>query len=133
MHDSTRSNHEQYHDDGEKTLGPTVATLSLGANATMNFRPKKKTNIPSLDEGNFRSGGRGKKITDAAKSKDKKDKSEKPAILSIKLEHGDIVIMHGREIQKLFEVRDPEFSYSQDWMHSDIGSIPCAKIICSMR
>jgi alkylated DNA repair dioxygenase AlkB len=70
-------------------LGPTVATLSLGANATMNFRPKKKTNIPSLDEGNARG---------------KKDKTEKSSILSIKLEHGDIVIMHGREIQKLYEV-----------------------------
>jgi alkylated DNA repair dioxygenase AlkB len=70
-------------------LGPTVATLSLGANATMNFRPKKKAHVPSLDEGNAR---------------DKKDKSEKSSILSIKLEHGDIVIMHGREIQKLYEV-----------------------------
>ncbi|KAH8816837.1 hypothetical protein F5884DRAFT_236441 [Xylogone sp. PMI_703] len=29
-----------YHDDGEAELGPTVATLSLGAAATMSFRPK---------------------------------------------------------------------------------------------
>lgn len=29
-----------YHDDGEKGLGSTVATLSLGGRAEMNFRPK---------------------------------------------------------------------------------------------
>ncbi|CAD0082008.1 unnamed protein product [Aureobasidium vineae] len=29
-----------YHDDGEKGLGSTVATLSLGGRADMNFRPK---------------------------------------------------------------------------------------------
>lgn len=91
----------QYHDDGEKELGPTVATLSLGASAIMNFRPKKKTHIPSLDEGTVRARGRGGKAdADGAVGK-----VEKPAVLSIKLEHGDIVIMHGREIQKLFEVR----------------------------
>lgn len=86
-------------------MGPTVATLSLGANATMNFRPKKKTCIPLLQEGNVRGRGRGKGIiSDDARVNDTKNKSENPAVLSIKLEHGDIVIMHGREIQKLFEV-----------------------------
>ena len=70
----------------------------------MNFRPKKKTYIPSLDDGNVRVRGRGRSVTDNLGNKDKKDK---PAVLSIKLEHGDIVIMHGREIQKLFEVCSP--------------------------
>lgn len=78
-------------------MGPTVATLSLGAKATMNFRPKKKAHIPSLDEGTVRNRGRGKGLTNSAEG-------SKPVVLSIQLEHGDIVIMHGREIQKLFEV-----------------------------
>lgn len=96
------TNSKQYHDDGEKTLGPTVATLSLGASAIMNFRPKKKTNIPAL-ETNTRNKGREKKATHGSIGKGI-NKSEHPAVLSLKLEHGDIVIMHGREIQKLFEV-----------------------------
>ena len=70
----------------------------------MNFRPKKKTCIPLLQEGNVRSGSRGKRTTDDGRGKDTKNKSENAAVLSVKLEHGDIVIMHGREIQKLFEV-----------------------------
>lgn len=32
----------KYHDDGEKGLGPRIATLSLGASATMSVRVKKK-------------------------------------------------------------------------------------------
>jgi alkylated DNA repair dioxygenase AlkB len=101
---SSCANSKQYHDDGEKTLGPTVATLSLGANATMNFRPKKKTHIPSFEGGNISVRGRGKSTLSKFGSKDKKDKS---SVLSINLEHGDIVIMHGREIQQLFEVCSP--------------------------
>ncbi|KAF3017542.1 hypothetical protein E8E14_013035 [Neopestalotiopsis sp. 37M] len=34
-----------YHDDGEKDLGPTVATLSLGSPSIKRFRPKKKSPI----------------------------------------------------------------------------------------
>lgn len=69
----------QYHDDGEKTLGPTVATLSLGAPARMLFRPKANNTIG------------------------KSEAKEKPAALQFTLEHGDIVIMHGPEIQKFYE------------------------------
>jgi hypothetical protein len=39
--DDTRADQSsQYHDDGETTVGPTVASLSLGSPATMHFRPK---------------------------------------------------------------------------------------------
>lgn len=99
------ANFKKYHDDGEKTLGPTVATLSLGAGATMNFRPKKKTHILAL-EPNTRCTGSGKRATDSSIGKGTNNKSENAAVLSLKLRHGDIVIMHGREIQKLFEVRN---------------------------
>lgn len=70
----------------------------------MNFRPKKKTQIPAFRQGNIKNRGSGRKAADSVEGKSTKNKSEYPAVLSIKLEHGDIVIMHGREIQKLFEV-----------------------------
>jgi 2OG-Fe(II) oxygenase superfamily len=72
-----------YHDDGEKELGPTVATLSLGGNATMSLRPKAKSGLGP--------GSRNAKGT-------------KLDVLRIKIRHGDIIIMHGSGIQKLFEV-----------------------------
>lgn len=71
-----------YHDDGEKELGPTVASISFGAAATMSWRPKKKNDIP---------GGA---------SSAKKTKGD---VLKIILRHGDIMIMDGSDIQKYYE------------------------------
>ncbi|RFU26389.1 hypothetical protein B7463_g9945, partial [Scytalidium lignicola] len=73
-----------YHDDGESELGPTVATLSLGAAATMSFRPKARNSL-GLNSGRRNAAG------------------TKPDALKITLEHGDLVVMHGRDIQKLYE------------------------------
>lgn len=53
----------------------------------MTFRPKAKANIASI----------------SATSK-AKEKSVKPAVLQILLEHGDIMVMHGRKIQQFYEV-----------------------------
>jgi hypothetical protein len=74
----------KYHDDGEKELGPTIATLSLGCDAVMRFRPKAKSNI-------------GEKGTNS--------KGTRKDVLRILLQHGDIVIMHGTLIQKHYEAR----------------------------
>ncbi|KAI1641496.1 hypothetical protein F4809DRAFT_654963 [Biscogniauxia mediterranea] len=71
-----------YHDDGEKELGPTVATLSLGSPAVMYFRPKKRTTIG-----------------EASKTK----KGDRRPMLGFVLEHGDMVVMHGRDIHKYYE------------------------------
>ncbi|KAK8024101.1 oxoglutarate iron-dependent oxygenase protein [Apiospora rasikravindrae] len=71
-----------YHDDGEKELGPTVATLSLGSPAVMRFRPKRKTQLGQE--------GKGKK-------------GNKRSVLSFFLNHGDIVIMHGTDIHREYE------------------------------
>ncbi|TAQ86624.1 hypothetical protein B7494_g5055 [Chlorociboria aeruginascens] len=76
--------HIGYHDDGESTLGPTVATLSLGSSATMCFRPKARSGIGSTI---------GKRNA----------KGLKPDVLRITLEHGDIMVMHGPKIQQLYE------------------------------
>ncbi|KAF2999511.1 hypothetical protein E8E14_001335 [Neopestalotiopsis sp. 37M] len=83
-----------YHDDGEKDLGPTVATLSLGSPSIMRFRPKKKSPI----------GEDGKKKKKTPNSTDSKRRGgNKAAVISIPLFHGDIVIMHGTELQKHYE------------------------------
>ncbi|KAI0871288.1 hypothetical protein GGS24DRAFT_503908 [Hypoxylon argillaceum] len=67
-----------FHDDGEKELGPTVATLSLGSPSTMRFRGKKKSGFEdTVAAGNV--------------------------MLSFRLEHGDIVIMHGTKIHQHYE------------------------------
>lgn len=72
----------KYHDDGEKELGPTVASLSLGASATMSWRPKVKSGI-------------------GAESKNAK--GTKNPMLKITLKHGDIMVMHGAKIQQYYE------------------------------
>jgi hypothetical protein len=68
----------QFHQDGETGLGPTVASLSLGCAAKMNFRLKKP--------------------------KGKKTKGESGNLLTLHLNHGDIMIMHGNDLQRIWEV-----------------------------
>ncbi|KAL1884208.1 hypothetical protein VTK73DRAFT_5344 [Phialemonium thermophilum] len=73
-----------YHDDGEKQLGPTVATLSLGSPAVMSFRPKRKAKIQ----------------TTYGKKGPKGDFVE---VLVLPLYHGDLVVMHGTRIHRLYD------------------------------
>ncbi|OTA54703.1 hypothetical protein K449DRAFT_377378 [Hypoxylon sp. EC38] len=60
------------HDDGEKELGPTVASLSKGGPSNMMFFPKRRSGIGH----------------------------EKKAVLGLILKHGDMMVMHGALIQK---------------------------------
>ncbi|KAI1779325.1 hypothetical protein F4818DRAFT_455388 [Hypoxylon cercidicola] len=69
------------HDDGEKELGPTVASLSLGSPSLMKFMPKKGKNIGEAYDMTY--------------------KSREP-MLSIDLRHGDMLVMHGAQIQQLY-------------------------------
>ncbi|KAK4137082.1 hypothetical protein BT67DRAFT_448305 [Trichocladium antarcticum] len=73
-----------YHDDGEKELGPVVAALSLGSPSTMKFRPK------------FGSGFRYVIKTD-------RGKPVYAQMLEVPMKHGDIMVMIGQEIQKVYE------------------------------
>ncbi|KAI0169807.1 hypothetical protein GGR52DRAFT_592408 [Hypoxylon sp. FL1284] len=68
------------HDDGERELGPTVATVSLGSPSIMKFHPK-----------------RGKELGDGDKNR-----RQRPAMLALRLLHGDYLVMHGAQIQKLY-------------------------------
>ncbi|APA11239.1 hypothetical protein sscle_07g060090 [Sclerotinia sclerotiorum 1980 UF-70] len=78
--------HIGYHDDGEDTLGETVATLSLGASSTMCFRPKNKSTIGGILKAN------------------KGSKASKKDYVKVTLNHGDIIIIHGSGIHKYYEV-----------------------------
>ncbi|KAI0379089.1 hypothetical protein F5Y04DRAFT_283175 [Hypomontagnella monticulosa] len=72
------------HDDGERELGPNVATLSLGSPSVMKFMPKK-----------------GYKLGDFSTTQKLFQKVRVP-MLKLKLQHGDIVIMHGAAIQQRY-------------------------------
>ncbi|KAG7108578.1 hypothetical protein HYQ44_012454 [Verticillium longisporum] len=71
-----------YHDDGEDTLGPTVATLSLGSSARMLFAEKTKYN-PKTKKGT-RSTARNQ-------------------VLAFPVHHGDMVVMHGAQVHQQYD------------------------------
>ncbi|MCJ1389057.1 hypothetical protein MMC18_001911 [Xylographa bjoerkii] len=118
-----------FHDDGEKELGPTVATLSLGGNAVMTLRMKGRyfTGLtkggaydhkePVLPGSFLETERRSLNTLHSRVSESKFDAMRKtvystskhrtprngPPILTMHLSHGDIVIMHGAEMQKYYE------------------------------
>ncbi|GAA6059433.1 hypothetical protein JCM10212_005372 [Sporobolomyces blumeae] len=83
-----------FHDDGEIGLGPVVASISLGADAIMSFRPKVKK-------------PRRKPRAPPAPAQVKPElhrESKKPrSVLQIRLQHGSIMVMEGANMQKAFE------------------------------
>ncbi|GAM84217.1 hypothetical protein ANO11243_022110 [Dothideomycetidae sp. 11243] len=124
----------KYHDDGENGLGDTVASLSLGYPAEMYFRVKKKHWFGMATSGQFNtsrplpgtpkydekvaayqqlqqneqiSEGKGERLKEIAMGiglQHISGKDRKPW-LRLRLCHGDIVVMHGREIQEYMEHR----------------------------
>lgn len=121
-----------YHDDGESGLGPTIATLSLGAPGTMRIRLKAKhhtgiskagvfIDAPPLP-GSLSYAARAKLIPELQELKKKvspaqylerlraapkqlglvKGKNAAEA-LALRLGHGDVVLMHGEDVQRYFE------------------------------
>ncbi|KAL2820991.1 hypothetical protein BDW59DRAFT_181323 [Aspergillus cavernicola] len=118
-----------YHDDGESTLGPTIATLSLGASSIMSLRMKTKYYLglsksnkltaddPILPQCNNRENRlelkamlekgsiTAKEYEQAwlASHKKSKPKRDCPDLIKMVLHHGDMVIMHGEGLQKFYE------------------------------
>ncbi|KAL4820411.1 hypothetical protein BDW67DRAFT_172641 [Aspergillus spinulosporus] len=122
-----------YHDDGESSLGPTIATLSLGSPATMAVRMKYKyyhgftkvgkeksallTDDPILPQcENYINRQKLKEqLLDGSITEDEykkawfdsfaenKDRDLPPDLIKIKLNHGDMVVMHGEGVQKYYE------------------------------
>ncbi|KAH7104300.1 hypothetical protein BKA62DRAFT_694201 [Auriculariales sp. MPI-PUGE-AT-0066] len=78
-----------YHSDFEPGLGEDIASLSLGYPAKMTFRPMAARN---KDDAANQPSRRGEQVT-----------------LRFTLYHGDILLMHGRGIQKCYEHKvEPE-------------------------
>lgn len=97
-----------WHDDGEKGVGPIIASLSLGSPAEMKVRrkPKKKVEEASSSKSN-------KKKSNNKKGNTFDEKGDYTSIfpimrrngpeLSLNLNHGDIVIMAGKTLQEFYD------------------------------
>ena len=122
----------QYHDDGEDELDETVASISLGAPAKMRFRIKAKhmssyklwepENTPKevkvetrlqeaisveevQPEDNEGEDGPDEERAQPGVTAAKKEIHKEPRVkLELRLNHGDVVVMKGREIQRIWEV-----------------------------
>ncbi|KAF2622883.1 hypothetical protein BU25DRAFT_462510 [Macroventuria anomochaeta] len=121
-----------YHDDGELGLGPTIATISLGAPGTMRIRLKAKHHLGVSKAGVYTdavplpgcckfeermarvdelrdlratvsSGQYRNRLKQLPKELDLKTSGNASDALTMKLGHGDIIIMHGVEMQKYYE------------------------------
>lgn len=119
----------QYHDDGETSLGPTIATLSLGGPSEMKIRMKEKyfrgqsksgkllAHDPVLDGCLFSAERQALKeefengelsieeyhqfLRETLKGCHSR---EARACVTLHLRHGDIVVMNGECFQKYYEV-----------------------------
>lgn len=129
---STFADFLKYHDDGETGLGPTIATLSLGGEADMTIRMKERYysgkkikfdpydhNAPVIEGCQFyekrlelntlHKNGGSSRVLRAREAKLRRmvqedGRTSAPVILNMRLHHGDMVVMHGSEMQKYFEV-----------------------------
>ncbi|KAK1758514.1 hypothetical protein QBC47DRAFT_374919 [Echria macrotheca] len=80
-----------FHDDGESELGPTVAAISLGSPSIMKFRPKSKLDFTRL--GAKRTG----------REEEENGSRDYKSVLEVAFRHGDIMVMHGAHIHRLYE------------------------------
>lgn len=118
----------EYHDDGEMGLGPTIATFSAGAPSKMMLRLKTRwftgerggyileEPVPGSNQYALRLALHRqmlslpiedrKRFADAMIRQHKLDKCKKrnaDPCITLHLNHGDMVIMHGAALQKYFE------------------------------
>ncbi|RIA85850.1 hypothetical protein C1645_780964, partial [Glomus cerebriforme] len=102
-----------WHDDGERGVGPVVASLSMGSPAEMKFRVKtgtkrKLTNQEiSVANKKVKKEEKGKKVELPGTSNMSKDvyikKRTTGPDLVLELHHGDLIIMVGEGVQKNYE------------------------------
>jgi hypothetical protein len=121
-----------YHDDGEFGLGPTIATLSLGVPGTMRIRMKARhyhgvSSVASLYDDaapipgcqQYEARLALQPALDLLKRSDTKawnarrkqipkqlgltHRGTARDVLTMQLGHGDIVVMHGADVQKYYE------------------------------
>ncbi|KAI9682656.1 MAG: hypothetical protein M1829_006643 [Trizodia sp. TS-e1964] len=93
-----------YHDDGETTLGPTIASLSLGCSAKMYLRMKSKYYLAGSERG--REGLEpleGSYINLDSSARARANKANSSVAIDMILNHGDLIVMHGAGLQKYYE------------------------------
>ena len=125
------ANSSQYHDDGEVSLGPTVASLSLGCPAKMKWRLKSKYWCGFRDKNRqhydpkqpilpgCRKPEERRKLNELAKTAttaeldaaaqvtlafEPRESRTPPVIIDMELRHGDYMVMHGASMQIYYEV-----------------------------
>lgn len=120
-----------FHDDGESGLGPTIATLSLGATGTMRIRMKARHHngvsnagvydaqypLPGCTEYQKRVDiypelqkleaqdrkAYTQRLKEIPKQRGLKSGGQAREAITMTVGHGDIVIMHGAQLQKFYE------------------------------
>lgn len=121
-----------YHDDGEAGLGPTIATLSLGAPGTMRIRLKAKHHTGVSGAGYYTDssplpgcasyaarlalaseleqfkatasyGQYRTRLKQIPKELGLKGGGHAKDAVTLKLGHGDVVVMHGEAVQRYYE------------------------------
>ncbi|GEM06873.1 hypothetical protein Rt10032_c02g0890 [Rhodotorula toruloides] len=105
-----------YHDDGERGLGPYVASLSLGSDALMTFRAKGKKKTRAFGGGAGRTGKKAPAATATEEAVEEEEEGDgkkadrgKRIVCKMRLRHGDVMVMEGEEMQRLFEHKvEPE-------------------------
>lgn len=143
-----------YHDDGEKGLGPTIATLSLGSPASFKLRMKHTPNngatagglyyhehppIPGCEKYEERNAAHERIMQNVPKTNTtayfkqcatdlglKGGKAGKP-LLDLTLVHGSILIMHGSVLQDCFEHSVSHtgiLRFAMTCRYIDPGSVP---------
>ncbi|KAE8356136.1 2OG-Fe(II) oxygenase superfamily-domain-containing protein, partial [Aspergillus coremiiformis] len=117
-----------YHDDGESSLGPTIATMSLGARSTMLVRmkskyfngrskggvvlkedpviqgcalqPERKALKTAIEKGELNEENYAEEYQRIWK---KHRYLEAKPCIKLELNHGDLVVMHDEKLQKYYE------------------------------
>ncbi|KAI5303568.1 hypothetical protein KEM56_007412 [Ascosphaera pollenicola] len=117
-----------YHDDGESSLGPTIATLSLGSKAEMTIRMKKKYWKPvqrgQFDPrkevimpgcGQYERRAKLREQFDAGELSPEQYETQRqrilntikghecPVLVRMEVNHGDMIVMHGSNLQMYYE------------------------------
>lgn len=80
-----------FHDDGEPGLGPVVASLSLGVEATMKFRLKQRFTYKSAS------------AADAGEHGASRILAHDRVVISIPLRHGSVCIQDGHNVQTHYD------------------------------